>query len=168
MAVQIVSRSVQLCTSEQQHGLRRQWCGLYDIHGQRYGLLLCTQRLCSCKMLVSMNLSFTVDDCMTSLYCKYCQISSHKSFAANNRFKQSHPASVHQLCCCAQNVYVAASGWSHWLLLHCQHLYGFSPSCTLRCFLVTLRLANALQHTRYFMVSLPCERACDTVEFQSM
>ena len=62
---------------------------------------------------------------LASLQCEFCH---------------SHPASVHQLCCCAYNVYVAASRWTGWNFCYTAN------TCT---------------------ASLPCGFACDHLDFRT-
>ena len=164
MTVYTVSTSVQLCTSEQQHGLRGQWCGLYGIHGQRYGLLLCIQRLCSCKN-ASVNESFVHSG---RLYRFSLLPNTTKSGHINPLPQTVHSNNLILLqfisCVVVHTTFMSlqvAGVTETFVTLSTlvQHL---------RCFLITLHLANALQHTWHFMVSLPCGRSYDTVEFQSM
>ena len=61
-----------------------------------------------------------------------------ESFATNSTFKHSHPASVHQLCCRAQEAYVSASCWT-----------GKNFCCTVNT----------------CTASLPCGLLCDTLNW---
>ena len=60
--------------------------------------------------------------------------------AVLSTFKHSHPASVHQLCCCAHNVYVAARRWIG------GNFYYTVNTCT---------------------ASLPCGLSCEPLHFQT-
>jgi len=93
------------------------------------------------------------------------QIRGRESAAANATFKHSHPASVHQLRCCACNACVAASCWTGRNFWHTANTCTVSLPCGPLCDSSDIPTDQTPCRTRSTcIVCLPCGCSCGSLD----